>query len=164
MATTVPDDDRPDADARDRGFSLVELALVITIIGVLVAIAVPNFIGSRSSANDRAAQASLRLALSLAKAAYTSDETYAKAQATDLSDPALTFTSTTSAGPTQVAVAVNTGDDAGTWTATVRSGSGTCLWIRDNAAGQGTEYHRTRTASCDVASAPGSGWSTRFSG
>lgn len=162
MPRKAPDDGRTQTDGRDRGFSLVELALVITIIGVVVAIAVPNFIGSRRSANDRAAQASLRLALSLAKTSYTADETYAKAQAGDLSDPALTFTSTTSTGPTQVAVAVNIGDDARTWTATVRSGSGTCLWIRDNAAAQGTEYHRTQSATCDVASPPSSGWSSRF--
>ena len=53
---------------RDEGFSLVELAVVVVILGVLVAIALPSFLGSRTSAQDRAAQSQIRAVLLAAKA------------------------------------------------------------------------------------------------
>ena len=45
----------------NRGFSLIELLIVITIILVIVAIAVPSLMRSRISANEASAIASLRV-------------------------------------------------------------------------------------------------------
>jgi prepilin-type N-terminal cleavage/methylation domain-containing protein len=60
----------------DKGFTLIELMVVVLIIAILIAIAIPTFLGLRERAQDRAAQAELRDGLTAAKAFYTDDETF----------------------------------------------------------------------------------------
>jgi type IV pilus assembly protein PilA len=60
----------------DKGFTLIELMVVVLIIAILIAIAIPTFLGLRERAQDRAAQSDLRNGLTASKAFYTDDETF----------------------------------------------------------------------------------------
>ena len=65
------------SDVRDeRGFTIIELMTVVMIIGVLVVIALPTFLGARTRAYDRAAQSDIRNAFAAEKAYYTDTLTY----------------------------------------------------------------------------------------
>src|SRR5680860_1577126 len=78
---------------REDGFTLIELMVVILIIAILIAVAIPTFLGFRERAQDRAAQSELRTALTTAKAIYIDNQNYGEvdADAMKAAEPSLVF-------------------------------------------------------------------------
>jgi len=66
---------------KEEGFTLIELMVVVLIIAVLVAIAIPSFLGFRNRAQDRAAQADLRNTLLGEKAVWIDTGAYTETEA-----------------------------------------------------------------------------------
>jgi type IV pilus assembly protein PilA len=127
----------------DKGFTLIELMVVVLIIAILIAIAIPTFLGLRKRAQDRAAQSDLRNALTAAKAFYTDEDTYTASSGDfdaaegELIEPSLTWNDAAVSVEGEVSVRDVAADTVLLSTA---SASGDIFCIGDNAGAnvQGT--------------------------
>jgi type IV pilus assembly protein PilA len=138
----------------DEGFTLVELMVVVLIIAILVAIAIPTFLGARTSAQDRAAQSDLRNALTAEKVFYVDNEAYtadvADGGALDLIEPSIDWASVT--------VTLNALNDQDVCLE-LASSSGTVFVLKDIASGvgAGTFYGTVNCAGATFTTAD-TGW------
>ena len=60
----------------ESGFTLIELLIVLVIVGILLAIAVPSYLGFRDRANNSAAEANVRAGIPSVEAFYANNGTY----------------------------------------------------------------------------------------
>ena len=149
----------------DAGFTLIELMVVLLILAILLAIAIPTFLGVTKSANDRAAQSNLNTALVNAKSIFQNNsQSYALAGGVgtasqtannaslqgslSTAEPNLQFTTSTvtngGTGSPAVSVAI-AADGNGVVLVEQAKGTGNCWYIVDNAVGEtvaagGTPY------------------------
>jgi type IV pilus assembly protein PilA len=133
----------------ERGFTLIELMVVVLIIAILIAIAIPTFMGARRTANDRATQANVRNAFTATRIYYNEKLSYTtdavKMQAVE---PSLLWTTSPLDGASDSrAVRIQVFDDPGLAQTVVvvgRSAQGRCFYLRDvmGGTGAGTYYDR----------------------
>jgi len=127
------------------------IGVVLLIPGLLVAIALPTFLGARSRANDRAAQSDLRNADAAAKTYFTNSDSYSGFDSTTAAtiEPSLNWADDQPAAEGQVSINYA---DGSVVVMSEKSVSGTTFCIADDAMGGtvlGTQDGQGATSASD---------------
>jgi type IV pilus assembly protein PilA len=79
--------DREPMKAREDGFTLVELLVVVLILGLLAALSIPSFINQTGKASDAEAKNNLQVSQRAMETYFLDHDTYATANMNAASDP-----------------------------------------------------------------------------
>jgi len=120
----------------EAGFTLVELMVVVLIIAVLLAVAIPTFLQMRERAQDVAAKSSVRITLTDAKSFTADNDSYLLVTSASLaaSEPSLTFVDETTPSTGHSVITQYVPDrltTAKTFVAAAYSQAGKCFFLRD---------------------------------
>jgi type IV pilus assembly protein PilA len=131
----------------DAGFTLIELMVVLLIMAILLAIAIPTFLGVSGSANDRAAQSNLNTALTNAKSYYqSSNQSFAAGTlvtaALATQEPSITWTTGPSTSPGTISVYTDSTTGNGVILASL-SKTNVCWYMVDNEASEASTTDTT---------------------
>ena len=151
-------DSRAARSRDDRGFTLVELMVVVVVIGVLLAVGVPTLLGARHRASDAAAKAVAAQALKSQKVVYSSaTQSYGDADDLKSVEPNLDAVDYAPGEVPQVRGRVYVRNEAGaTATMASLSSSGKCFWTQvQNGI---TSYAQNDCSEEPAASEFGSSW------
>lgn len=99
--------------------------VVVLIIAILLAIAIPTFLGAQNKSKDRGAQSSAKSSLTAAETIYADSSSFTAATTAELAlvEPSVQFVASTAVSTGPKVVSVKT--DAGTFWAAVESETGT---------------------------------------
>ncbi len=151
---------------KDEGFTLIELMVVVLIIAILIAIAIPTFLGARRRSQDRAAQSDLRNALTAEKTHYTDAEVFTAVVADgEAIEPSLDWMNGAPVNARDVDVSVSAAGDVVCLRSLSSSGKGFALGEVSTGANAGTYYTQNANgnvaiAACDAATV--SAWGTKW--